>query len=675
MDTIDLQSSPVVGTDAQPERRKDISKVTIDAQLEGIVTNFLDGKEIREGELQLAQEVKLQRVATERRGRVIEVRDKLHTLEGRWRSELDRFRVNAGEMTIKSTQVDTYGAAACGVFAEQAEFNKDREESTRQIFQEQHEIAISEMWHDAEGGERAEVDPFTGLHTKEALMDRMGSKITAWEMAKTPEEVSAAKNELLKIRIKSGDMNNFKQGNDILGHDGFDEFLQDELAVGFMAMSQYLGSKEYGGQPDPAVIDKFFPPESDKRARLDAAKGKFVVDFYRQKPGADEVLTATEFMEEPIDDKGSNYDEIQKQSDQLVNDVFHGCVLGRYENPKEAKVIREAFESSPQVFRFEPVESAGGTKGMIEPEAMYWNGFGDKLSFYLNTNGLAAPIETNTPPAYLRMSADMSSARDLSEAIKLFTSGKDFQGNRINGKIARGGVGMVNDDRTVDKNKSEEFDHSVKTSAKNRVSAVGITNASQVDAIIKRAGADKISGLALKVLNDESDHVKKPEGKRDVLYRSWTAEPGTQEGAELAYQVGSLRMSDRLKKEMSDPEKREEVYQKTLDHYITKFSDELGKLDAALKAINWDRSKGVGALMPIFIGGPIDGPQVDKNLITFYYSMRRMEKSAQDDYLSYRLSFDDDQRDAMPIEAPYLPKLPELPESIKMSDLQNYLLS
>jgi hypothetical protein len=549
---------------AKPVKSTDVFRVETNSIVENMVTKIVSGEKLTPGELRDLQERKIKSLDPDDRDRIRSVQEKLGNLAERFGKRIKGLQFQASKKELQSMQSQTFNEAARNEFAGDGLFLREVSAGLEQDWKEQQDIAYREMWHDAEGGEVVKVDPFTGLKTRDSLMGRVAKNVVQWQ--KTGEE-----KWLNKVRVKAGDLDNFKQGNDILGHDGFDNFLKNQLADKIKQVAVYTGSAVYEEELKQELIDEMFPPDSKEREQLDSLKGKVVVDGYRMKSGADEIFAAYEKVD--IDTPEEEFDRYVINADNVFNRVLSSCVIGRYEKEAETTIIRDKFEDSPLALRVRRSDTNKGDYSMVSFEEEYWNGCAKELATYLAYSGMGDPIVTNDPPAVLRMSAGMTPARKLSEGVDKFTSGENFTGKQVINGESRGGAGYG-----LDESKVKEYEDAVMASATRKLASVGAGNEDEVRETIERAAVDKVTGYFLEVLMDEADDKSKPQGKRDLVVRAWSAKPGTVEAGELALQLGSLAVAGRLEKAVATREERVAVLRETIQTITERAVEEASKL-------------------------------------------------------------------------------------------------
>lgn len=175
--------------------------------------------------------------------------------------------------------------------------------------------------------QKAKIDQHTGLFIRSTLMDEL--KRTAYdEWLKNPENVTLGNFEILAL-----DMENFKIGNELLGHNGFDGLIK-EMADRFISMSQYLSAESPGIQPYRSLgddkkqskdtISENFPPNSPERELLDKAKQRGVlIEFYRDRAGGDEALIYVKYT-------GEKNEENQSIAKLLISTIFEKTKLPKH---------------------------------------------------------------------------------------------------------------------------------------------------------------------------------------------------------------------------------------------------------------------------------------------------------------------------------------------------------
>lgn len=584
-------------------------------QIEGMVQKVLSGEQLTQSELHDLQERKIKSLDPIDRDRIRGVREKLGQLAERFGETLKGMYLRASRKEIQVTQLDVYTDAAREEFTEDAKYLRTTADRLQQQWDEQQKIAYQEMWQDASGGEVVKVDPFTGLKTRDSLLGRLGDNMANWR--KTGDD-----RWLQKTRVRAGDLDNFKQGNDILGHDGFDKHLRDDLAERFKQLAIFMGSSVYEDELRLELIDQMFPEGSSERQMLDQLKGKMVIDSYRMKAGADEIFIAYEKVD--IELPEDEFDQLSSIGDILYDHVLHSSVIGRYEKLEETTIIRDKFILSPVSLKVEASDIKKGDFSMVPYQAEYWNDLGGEISEYLQLSGIGDPIITNDPPATIRMGAGITPPRNLREGIHIYLYGKDFTGKDVPSDKLRGGAGYMRDPLL-----KEERDKSVLASATRRLASVGASDEQDVKKAIERSAVDKVDGYFLQMLMSEADDVSKPRGKRDMVLRAWTAKPGTIEAGELALQLGSLAVAGRLEKAVATRDDRVRLIEQTSQILYDRGYNEALKVMNAISAKGMsipDNDSEVAASAQIIHQLAAEG-KIDKFALYAYYGIH--EKTTQ----------------------------------------------
>lgn len=306
--------------------------------------------------------------------------------------------------------------------------------------------------------QKAGIDSHTGLFIRSTLMDEI--KRTAYdEWMKNPEGVKLGNFEILAL-----DMENFKIGNELLGHEGFDGLIK-EMADRFISMSQYLSVESPGTQPYRSLgpdkkqskdtISKNFPPQSPERALLDDAKERgILVEFYRDRAGGDEALVYVKYTQE-------KNDENQKIAKQLINVVFGKTELPKHTNDKDLRDLNEiAMNTIPNKLQLygsyhneaiNLIRTMGGLS--IEeypPEKIHhFIGYLNSIAGYVRSLIPPNPISHSTPA--LRMGATFA-VGNLDQAMSKFLFGINADGTMEPGAgllTLRGDLNTPNKDKYI----------------------------------------------------------------------------------------------------------------------------------------------------------------------------------------------------------------------------------
>lgn len=613
------------------ESRVDALRVTINSRVEGFVDKVVSGEELSDEEIAELQERKIKSLDPEDRERIRGVKEKLLQLAERFGKRIKDIQFLASKKEIQSQQRQTFNEAAREEFQGDALFLRETAEGLEADWKEQQGLAYQEMWKDAEGGDLVKVDRFTGLKTRDSLLGRLGRNVDLWRK-------SGDTRYLRSIRVRAGDLDNFKQGNDILGHDGFDDYLRDALAYRMRQVAVYTGSKVYEDTLDEPTIDAMFPPGSDSRLQLDSLRGKVVVDGYRMKAGADEIFTAYEKVD--LDMPEEDFDKYSSTADKVYSDLMRSCVIGRYEKPEETVIIRGKFIDSPKALKIDRSDVDRGDFSMVPFEADYWNKSAQEISLYLAYTGMGEPIVTNDPPTYLRMSAGITQARSLEEGAYIFSRGEDTRGNLVAENKLRGGAGLSRMPQN-----SEEHGKAMRSNAVGRLATRGASDKNEVSEVLGRAAVDPITGYFLEQLMNEADDISKPQGKRDLVIKAWTAKPGTVESGELALQLGSLSVAGRLEKAVATREGRIEVLRSTIQIMSEKAASEATKLtqylsERGVKMPQTIEDIGLGNCATHIIEAGKSGA-VDVNALYLYYSLQRQSEEYAKNFTTYESMYKD----------------------------------
>jgi hypothetical protein len=613
----------------QKPKTSEVFRTEANQVVETMVQKIVSGEKLTPDELKDLQERKIKSLDPHDRDRIRGVREKLGSLAERFGKRIQGLQFQASKKELQSMQSQTFNEAARNEFAGDALFLRETSTGLEQDWKEQQDIAYREMWHDAEGGEVVKVDPFTGLKTRGSLMGRIADNVIAWQ--RTGDE-----KHLNKVRVRAGDLDNFKQGNDILGHNGFDKFLKNQLAEKMKQVAVYTGSTVYEDELNQGLIDEMFPPDSEERKQLDSLKGKVIIDSYRMKSGADEIFTAYEKIN--IDMPEPEFDEHTINADKVVNRILSSCVIGRYEKQEETTVIKDKFEASPLALRIRRSDTDNGDFSMVSFEADYWNNCAKEIASYLSYSRMGEPIVTNDPPTVLRMSAGMTPARGLVQGVEKFTSGENFTGKKVINGEARGGAGYASDPSKI-----QEYEESVMSTATRRLASVGAGDEAEVRGIIERAAVDKIDGYFLEVLMDEADDKAKPQGKRDLVVSSWTAQAGTQQGSELALQLGSLAVAGRLEKAVASREDRVAVFKETVKVFGQKGVQEVERLKQVFVEMGYTDellTQVDNSLITDIVRKAGENGRVNTNVLYAYQALLSINQEYEDNFNKFHGMYD-----------------------------------
>lgn len=279
----------------------------------------------------------------------------------------------------------------------------------------------------------AKVDRYTGLFLRTAVLDEFNREIfSRW--LENPDSVNLSDHVIYAL-----DMNNFKAGNTILGHDGFDQFIA-AMCKDFITTSQYLSQdaaeeRVYGkyNPDDPNAvksIDRMFPPDSRQRTLLeDARKQGIYIDFYRDKAGADEAMFFIHYNQ-------GKTPEREQLAEAVIDHIFHSHSLPKHP-PEALPTLQNTAETFAEHLKFkeDPEERMAEAAGLnVDMNVLnYLNGLADYIQQDLKQRGCAANIVSD-PQMQLHMGASWTKT-DMNQAFARFIYGMGQNGANGDGLI------------------------------------------------------------------------------------------------------------------------------------------------------------------------------------------------------------------------------------------------
>lgn len=385
----------------------------------------------------------------------------------------------------------------------------------------------------------AKVDRYTGLFLRTAVLDEFNQQIfERW--LHDPEGVRLEDHVLYAL-----DMNNFKAGNTVMGHNGFDVFIAD-MSRDFITTSRYLsqdqkGSRSYGSfdskdQAAQKTIDRLFPPETPERSLLESARKQGVeIEFYRDKAGADEGMFFVHYNQ-------GKTPEREDIAERIMQHIFHSQTLPKHA-PELLPALKETVENFPNQLKIngtrEQREQRARQLNMPPGAIEYLNSLADYLQTTMRGTNAAEAIVSD-PNLHLHMGASWTKT-DMGVAFSRF-----FYGLGPEGLIEDGTGGLINP-KTGEQNyeKVHEYTQHISDNVRLIVDAMGVRDdisevAPFIAELTQQEAANPIIGAAIGEQFRQVEEKIKPFDKFTLMVRALQGSP-----AEL-YQLASLIQDGRL---------------------------------------------------------------------------------------------------------------------------------
>jgi GGDEF domain-containing protein len=367
-----------------------------------------------------------------------------------------------------------------------------------------------------QGSKETKIDPNTGLQIRRAFFDEGGIIFKEW--LKQPE-----KTQLKNHVIYSLDMDNFKYGNSIVGHYGFDQLIR-QLSKGFMGISQFLAGDNpntaYGNDysANQTVLDLYFPPESEAKQILELAKQNgIVIELYREKAGADEFFFMIHY------NKGFSADR-QDLAESIIHYMFYNTTIPKAkpnEQPQETKerlaVMAQNALNYPDLLKIE-------TTAENASEIIRINSFFDALKQRLNLTNLKQQIIEN-PSCLIHFGATMNKG-DFADVFTYF-----FLDEK---------TGLLKGNKEEQDVQIEKLASNLRVKLNNIIDEYGITEGEKIEEIAKQMLSDTIMGPFIQLQSQKIDELKIIE-KQNLIIKALQGK-----NPEALYQLAALLQEGRL---------------------------------------------------------------------------------------------------------------------------------
>jgi hypothetical protein len=356
--------------------------------------------------------------------------------------------------------------------------------------------------------QKAKIDPYTGLFIRSTLMDEI--RRTAFdEWLKNPESVRLGNFEILAL-----DMENFKIGNELLGHDGFDELIE-QMAHGFISMSQYLSANERSSQPYPAddggkqyagAMEHYFPPRSEERHLLNMAKKRgILIEFYRDRSGADEALIYVKYTKEKSEAN-------QRIAQELVDSIFYKTELPRHDRKAQRELDEIARNTIPNKLQINSKERDAMMRIIRDEGNISTEEFTDEELYgyvqYLNSiagyvRGLVNVTSISShPELHLHMGATFA-AGNMDEAMSNFLFGMNPDGTITEGE------GLLTLTGQLNMKAYQQYLDGISSNTQLIADAVGFADLPLIEDVTRSEAMAPISGRLISTLFHRVEERKK----------------------------------------------------------------------------------------------------------------------------------------------------------------------
>lgn len=378
-------------------------------------------------------------------------------------------------------------------------------------------------------------DQYTGLLLRTALFDEVRRTVLE-EWLDNPEKIKLSNYEIWAL-----DMENFKVGNDILGHDKFDVFIA-QMAGGFISTSQHLAANDpeaFMNQPYPPgkpeqeqTLNYYFPEGSLERRMLEEAKTKgILIEFYRDKAGGDEAII---FVKYAMGKSNQNRQLVQE----IVENIFEKSQLPKH-NQADLNSIQEKALNFPNQIKFHRSELneirrlLGLGEDVSDAQLNSFIDYFNKLAdFVRRVNESNVTKIINDETCCLQMGATIAEA-DLDQAMSMFLFGL-----RPDGTYKETG-GILNLDGEVNPDKLKQYENHIASNVELLRRAMGIEDVGLIEDLIKSEATSPITGQLLAYLFHEVEVGKK--------YRKTATIIDALEGDEQKlYQLGASEKASRF---------------------------------------------------------------------------------------------------------------------------------
>lgn len=399
--------------------------------------------------------------------------------------------------------------------------------------------------------ETAQIDKSTGLFTRRVLMDQFRTYFSNFLDG----------NELPKARISAVDLLNFKVGNDILTPSGFDVFFRG-MCKGFIGVSRELGDETSTyGQLSSADLEcanelqKYFyrtidnDGEKNKKRIEDGLKlfnqvreRGIKITMFRDKSGGDEAYFEYKLTREYTSREEEEADYALGKK--LVNHIMGASEIDRHP-PETLEKIVEIIKTLPEIIK-QKIEKSNNDFSSIRQLLQFID-----YSVSPVINAQAEEIQTDAECKISMGYAEEEGNYD--EALVIFFTGKDLEGNQLYDKDEKPTQGLMNFDPqtgiyTINSERMNKYRKSLADRIRIRLSNGNLTEAS-IKNLVRNIVSDDVFGSYLERKNDLVEKRAKPADKRRLLI---SALKGT--NVQDLYQIGALIKSGRIMGDFSDDE-------------------------------------------------------------------------------------------------------------------------